>query len=107
VPIETLSLFGGTLGELADTRHVGRLRKLTLYNCRRLERFSGDNGNVTWMVIQRCAKLDLRTIATFRSLEFLAVPGLDKARVIELSKANPGALISNGAASYRDGNLET
>lgn len=107
VPIETLGLFGGTIEELADTRHIASLRKLTLYNCGKLERFSGDNGNVTWMVIQRCKKLDLRTISTFRGLEFLAVPGLGKAQAIELSQANPGVLISNGAASYRDGHLET
>lgn len=107
VPIETLSLFGGTITELAGTRHVASLRKLTLYNCSHLERFSGDNGNVTWMVIQRCKNLDLRTISTFRNLEFLAVPKLGKAQAIELSRANPGVLISNGAASYRDGRLET
>lgn len=78
VPIETLSLFDGALDELASTVHVSSLRKLTLFDCRKLERFVGDNSNVTWMVVQRCNYLDFRTIVTFRSLESIAVVGIKK-----------------------------
>jgi hypothetical protein len=76
VPIETMSLVGGVLDELAHTAHIGTLSKLILVDCRKLERFEGNNGNVTWMVIQTCNRLDLRTIATFWSIEFVTIVGI-------------------------------
>lgn len=73
VPMVTMSLFDGAIDELTDTAHVASLRKLTFFGCRRLAKFAGDNGNITWMVVQRCNVLDFRTITTFQNLEHLAV----------------------------------
>jgi len=73
VPMDTISLFDGAIDELADTADLASLRKLTFFACRRLARFSGDNSNVTWMVVQRCNVLDYRTLTTFQELENLAV----------------------------------
>jgi hypothetical protein len=76
VPIETMSLFGGRLVELTDTASVGTLSKLTLFDCRNLERFRGNNDKVTWMVVQHCNRLDWPTIASYKGLEHLAVVGV-------------------------------
>lgn len=76
VPIEMLSLHGGTIDLLADAGRVGPLRSLSLRGCTKLERFAGDNGNVTWMVVQVCKRLDVRSIASFGGLEFLRIVGL-------------------------------
>lgn len=72
-PIESLSVSGGGFEDLSDTGRLPALRKITLLDCRKLGRFSGDNGNVEWMVIQACSGLDLRTIATFRGLKSVAL----------------------------------
>jgi hypothetical protein len=81
VPLESLRLFHGTFAELGDTRHLASLRNMTLFQCRKLERFVGDNGNVTWMVVQQCNQLDWRTIATVRNLEHLTILSGNKQEV--------------------------
>jgi hypothetical protein len=73
VPMDAMQLFGGTIDELADTAHLASLRSLTFFGCRRLAKFSGDNSNVTWMVVQHCNVLDYRTLTTFQNLEHLTV----------------------------------
>jgi hypothetical protein len=76
VPLETMSLFGGVVSELTDTGQIPSLRKVTLDDCRKLERFAGDNGHVTWMVVQHCNRIDWPTIAAFVALEHLWVVGV-------------------------------
>lgn len=75
VPLESLSLFDGAIDVLADTAHLPWLKKLTLFGCRKLERFAGENSAVEWMVIQQCSRLDLRTIATCGQMAYLTVMG--------------------------------
>lgn len=73
VPIESMSLLGGQLQELVHTRVLGKLRQIILGRCSKLEHFAGDNGNVTWMVIEACNRLDFKTIGTFGGVESLNV----------------------------------
>jgi len=73
VPLELLALWGGTIDRLEDTEHVPTLRRVTLYGCRKLRRFDGHNGNVTWMVIQQCDLLEWRTLGSFCNLQYLAI----------------------------------
>lgn len=98
LPIESMTLSGGVLDKLADTTHIHSLRKLILTDCRKLERFEGNNGNVTWMVIQTCNRLDFRTISTFSGVQSLGVvniknevllsafAGLSQLRTLDLLK---------------------
>lgn len=73
VPLELLALWGGAIDRLEDTEDVPTLRQATLYGCRKLRRFDGRNGNVTWMVIQVCNLLEWPTIGSFRNLQHLAI----------------------------------
>lgn len=73
VPLNTISLSGGVLDVLADTTHISSLKSLIIIDCRKLERFEGDNSNVTWMVIDTCNRLDLCTITTFSRVEFISI----------------------------------
>lgn len=74
VPIEAMGLWNGTVDSLADTRQLG-LQKLTLNGCRQFERFEGDNGAITWAVIQDCNRLDWHSIKSLRNLVSLNVAG--------------------------------
>lgn len=76
VPLESMSLSGGSLNVLANTFYIYTLESVLLYGCRKLERFEGDNSNVTWLVIQSCNLLDFRTIAIFSNLEVVDVTGI-------------------------------
>jgi len=42
--------------------------------CRNLERFTGDNSRITYMIIEG-KKLDIRTIKTFQNIEALIMNG--------------------------------
>jgi len=93
VPLEILALWGGTIDRLGDTEHVATLRNVTLYGCRKLRRFDGRNGNVTWMVIQVCNLLEWPTLASFRNLQHLAITKI-KPRIALSSFAGLPALRS-------------
>lgn len=71
--LESLQLFGGKVPVLADTSLAPSLRQLTLQGCRKLTRFEGDHGGITWMVVQQCPALDWSTVATFRGLQYLTL----------------------------------
>src|SRR5262249_2729428 len=71
--LESLDLGGGGAVEFGDTATIPPLRKIFLTNLKKLERFTGDNGNLTWMVIQKCPKFDSASIATAPNLESLNV----------------------------------
>jgi hypothetical protein len=150
VPLEVLALWNGAIEALGNTERIATLRSVTLNGCRKLERFEGQSGNVTWMTVQDCHRLDWRTLSAFRGLQYLgviasrtAIPlstfsGLEELRsvalwnckvevdvndlkrsaprleeldvqqlkdqpTVELSKANPGVLISNGRRAFRGG----
>jgi Leucine-rich repeat (LRR) protein len=75
LPLESLSCSKGTFSELTDTAKVPTLKSLVLTNCRKLEALTGDNGGVTWLVIQGCGRLDLNTVASFVQLESLSIVG--------------------------------
>jgi len=45
-------------------------------DCRPLERFTGDNGNVTWLTIWSCHRLDLATVAAFDRVETVELSSL-------------------------------
>lgn len=75
VPLETLALKQGKFKELGNTTQVESLKNLKILGCRNLERLTCDNSRVTWMIIEGCKKLDLRTIQTFQRIEALIVNG--------------------------------
>ena len=83
VPLESMTLAAGEVGELADTARVPTLRRLILDHCGAFTRFAGDNGGIRWMVIQGCDRLDLETVSTCANLEFLTVVGIK--RPVQLS----------------------
>ena len=56
-----------------NTAKVKQLKKLLLIDCRKFERFEGDNSGVTWMVIDGCKNLDLITIKTFSNIESVCI----------------------------------
>ena len=73
IPVESMHLIGGDLDELTDTVHLQQLRQLHCHDCRKLERFTGDNSRVHWMIIEACNRLDLQTLHTLPNLEYLTV----------------------------------
>lgn len=75
VPLESLGLKQGKFKELGNTADIIRLKDIRVLGCRSLERFTGDNSRITWMLIDNCKKLDLQTIQTFQSIETLIVNG--------------------------------
>ena len=75
VPIEDMQLWGGVIQALRDASSLQELRKLMVHDCRNLQAFEGDNGNVTWMIIQVCNRLDYFTIGSFSNLAHLTIRG--------------------------------
>lgn len=75
VPIKSLGLVQGKFKELGNTADIISLEDIRVLGCRSLERFTGDNSRITWMVISGCKKLDLRTIQTFQGIKALTVNG--------------------------------
>jgi hypothetical protein len=73
VPIEILGLSKGAFKELACTSDIASLESMTLIGCRRLERITGENDTVRWLVVSSCAKLDLGCVTTFRGLRDLFI----------------------------------
>lgn len=80
VPVSALVFSNGSFQEITDTAILATLKKLVLTRCRRLEELTGDNSNVTWLVIQGCRRLRLHTVATFPNLESLFIVG-DQSKV--------------------------
>ena len=78
LPVENMQLWGGSIEEFSNSAFIDSLKTLTLYGCRKLERFVGDNSNITWMVIQVCNQLDMRTINTFRNIECIVINTIKK-----------------------------
>lgn len=64
LPLEFLALVSGRLEELAGTGAVPSLRELRLVDCRSVRRLTGDNRNLTRLVIRSCNQLDLATVAS-------------------------------------------
>jgi Leucine-rich repeat (LRR) protein len=75
IPLESIGLKQGKFKEIGNTVKIMSLKKMRVLGCRNLERFVGDNSRITWMIIEGCKKLDLRTIKTFQGIEVLIVNG--------------------------------
>lgn len=72
LPITDMMVVSSAIDNISDTATVATLKRLTLA-CRNLERFSGDNGMITLMIIMNCHKLDFRTINTFSKIKHLII----------------------------------
>lgn len=73
VPIETISLFNCRFKEFGDCSYLSTLTNLILNKCRNLQTFVGDNGNIEWMIIEACNRIDFRTINTFSNIQSIYV----------------------------------
>lgn len=73
VPFEKLKISGGRFTEFGDTAYVEKLYDIFLIDCRKLERFVGDNSRITRMLIVSCSRLDVNTIKAFSNLELLTI----------------------------------
>ncbi|MFC7548746.1 hypothetical protein [Plantactinospora sp. GCM10030261] len=69
LPLQYLAFVSGRFTEVGDTAAVPTLRRLRVVDCRTLQRFTGDNGNVTWLTVWSCHRLDVQTVATFSRVE--------------------------------------
>jgi hypothetical protein len=76
VPLEFLSLKSCKFKEFGDTAQVESLKKMDILGCRNLEKFVGDNSNITWLLIWGSKRLDVRTINTFSNIESLGINGM-------------------------------
>jgi hypothetical protein len=79
--LEILQLFSGTIQQISDAARIPSLTQLTTQQCRNLERFSGDNSNLTWMVVQVCKQVDWGSIGTCKNLEHLVAIKSAKAKL--------------------------
>jgi hypothetical protein len=73
LPVENMELWGGSIKELSNSAFIDSLKSLSIYGCRKLERFVGDNSHITLIFIQVCNRLDMRTINTFKNIEYLVI----------------------------------
>lgn len=73
VPLEFIAFRKGKFKEIGNLAAIPHLKEIYVLGCRNLERFTGDNSNITNMIIDSCKKLDLRTLNTFKKIERLVV----------------------------------
>jgi hypothetical protein len=76
VPIESIQLWGGTIDELSNLSHINSLNSLTLYGHKKLEKFTGDNSNIKWLIIQHCNLINISSINTFSNINYLTMQGI-------------------------------
>ena len=77
VPVDHLSLWGGTIDEITDTISLTNLYSIKINGCTNLRRFAGCNNNARRMILQACNRLDILTIETFQSLEYLLIMNMN------------------------------
>lgn len=78
IPLDSLGIMRGKFKQLGNTMEITTLRRMRILGCRKLEEFIGDNSGVTWMIIEGCKELDLRSVRTFHNIESLIVNGSKK-----------------------------
>ncbi len=71
VPIKDLIIANAGFEEFCDAGYLQKLERLHLYNCRKLLRFKGDNGEVSWITVEACKQIDLKTLNTFKALNVI------------------------------------
>ena len=103
VPLGYLKFMQGKFTELHDMAHVKTLKEIMLGDCRKFERFTGDNSNIESLTIVGCKRFDVRSIDSLQGLEYLCIndcahevalsdlPYLPNIRFVKLlsSKTNP------------------
>lgn len=67
-PVRSLGLHGSSFTELAELARIPKLRELLIARCSKLERITGDNRNVEWLLIDSCPKLDPASLGSFGNL---------------------------------------
>lgn len=73
VPLLKMRISRGKFVELINTNEVKSLKKMDIFNCRKFERFVGDNSGITRLMIDGCKSLDLSTLKTLKNLEDLTI----------------------------------
>lgn len=73
VPFEFIGFRRGKFKELGNIAAIPELKEIYVLGCRALERFTGDNSNITRIIVDGCKKLDLRTLSSFEKIETLIV----------------------------------
>lgn len=75
VPLKYIAFKSCKFKHLGNTAEIERLNKINVLGCRNLEQFTGDNSNITRVIVEDSKKLDLRTLKTFTNIEILVVNG--------------------------------
>ncbi|RXZ81562.1 hypothetical protein EBB07_14675 [Paenibacillaceae bacterium] len=73
VPLKLIAFKRCRFKELGNTAAISTLKDIRVLGCRNLERFTADHSRITYIIIDNCKNLDLRTLNTFKGIEAIIV----------------------------------